>query len=475
MKKIIPTLLISVLSAESDISEKEIILMALNNNKEIQLLECDRLEDSLGLELEKCGWIPKINMQFVPSITHPSQTENFSLIGTDSFNSNTGYYLNAETNLLQVLPGGAVLKSQISASSPISKPFQLYNKSGHLSLSISQPFLKNSFAFSNPSFQISLKKIDNTVVSLERKKSLLNQISTIRTLFWDYYEQKLNTNIYNQQLQSAQLNFLNEKSRFNVGESSSLDTLNALIKVMSVKQSILESQINSENTLNKLAATLSTTPDSLNIQDSIDLSIPPLPEPSVLTSLIESYDPSLKIFEVMAEKISLQSKKLLNSRYPELNLSATLNRFLVSNQNYSDLKKSNAVIECILTYSFPSKETTILQKSLKNQNQKDRLLEKKYREELSIKLRSLQHSWNQELQKIALAEKISELAEQQFLIAQKSYDLGTIERIILVDALNSATESKLEMIRLKISLKRLQIIIDEMTGTLFNRFNLSFE
>lgn len=475
MKKIIPILLISVLSAESDISEKEIILMALNNNKEIQLLECDRFQDSLGLELEKCGWIPKINMQFVPSITHPSQTANFPLIETGSINSNTGYYLNAETNLLQILPGGAEFKSQISASSPIAKTFHLNNNSGYLSFSISQPLLKNSFTFSNPSYQIRLKKIDNTMISLERKKSLLNQISSTRSLFWDYYEQKLNCNIYNQQLQSAQINLLNEKSRFNVGESSSLDTLNALIKVMSAKQSFLESQINSETILNKLAATLSKVPDSLNIQDSIDLNIPPLPEPSLLTSLIESFDPSLKIFEVMAEKISLQSQKIRNNRFPELNLSATYNHNLVSNQNYSNPKKTNAVIECIFAYSFPAKEITISQKSLKNQINKDKLLEKKYREELYIKLRSLQQSWNKELQKIALAEKISQLAEQQLSIAQKSYDLGTIERIILVDALNSVTESKLEMIRLKISLKRLQIIIDEMTGTLFDRFDFAFE
>jgi outer membrane protein TolC len=305
-------------------------------------------------------------------------------------------------------------------------------------------------------------------------KMLLSSLSQIRNLFWDYYEQNSIAIIHKEDLSRAEL-FLNiERIKFRNGECSQLDTLSAALQYLTASQSVLDSDILIENTRKNLSLALMLSSDSVSIDMSIDVSIAPLPNPEILIAQMKQYNPSLKIFEILHEKITLEKAKSKNDRLPMLDIVGTINHSRSGPKILSrQTDETNAVISCILSYALPTKPLSLNQKSLALQEKTNQLNETKFHQDMHVKLDQLGKSWEQELMRIALSEKSCAISRQQLTIAQKEYQLGTIDRLVLLDAQKNLVAQETSLIRSKINMKKLQIILDELTGSILNQFNLT--
>ncbi len=69
-------------------------------------------------------------------------------------------------------------------------------------------------------------------------------------------------------------------------------------------------------------------------------------------------------------------------------------------------------------------------------------------------------------------KQIVAVARQQLSIAEKEYELGTIDRFELSDVKDKLTRCEVDYLKSRIEMKRLEVIVDELTGTLFHKFNI---
>jgi outer membrane protein TolC len=81
-------------------------------------------------------------------------------------------------------------------------------------------------------------------------------------------------------------------------------------------------------------------------------------------------------------------------------------------------------------------------------------------------------SWKKELGRLGIQKQIVDVARQQLDLAQKAYELGTIDRLELSDAKDKLTKSEIDYLKSQIEMKRLEVIVDELTGTLFQKLNI---
>lgn len=159
---------------------------------------------------------------------------------------------------------------------------------------------------------------------------------------------------------------------------------------------------------------------------------------------------------------------------PSLSANASLS---LDRSHFTDLPSydptvKNAVIGLVFSYNLPQRKNIIAKNQTTIKLQDNAISQQKYKNELTVKLNELSESWDQEKQRIALSEKSIQLAQLQYIAAEKEYKLGTTDRLSLLDAQNKLVESELALTRIHVDMKLLEIILDEITGTLFQRFGM---
>ena len=463
-------LLQTLATLAAPLDERDLLITALSQDSDIKLMQTARIEDSLSLKVIESGWLPSISLSAGTSLQNSAEEK--SLPHTDTPKSSKGV-LESGVSVTQNIPGGGMLSGEIQGAVTNDLTSTSTSHGSSFTLSYMHSLLRDGWKNAPLEYTLRISKIDNSILSLEQRKMLASRLSQIRSLFWNLYEQKSLLEVYQNELAQAEMHLKTEQARFRIGEAAALDTLSAALGLMSAQQSILDAQIGIDGTTNELALALMMDPDSLQINDSADLSIPDLPDPSTMLSLVEQYDPSLRIFDHVAERIDVQKDKNKNALLPRFDIGASVTHNRLGNKTLSDdFSSNNAVISCVLTYAFPLRPARIENQQLKLAQHKNDIRETKYREELKKQLRNLQYSWKQEKQRLSIAEKSCELARLQLATAQKSYDLGTIDQLTLLDARNKLVSSESGRIKSSIRMKHLQVIFDELTGTIFHRFGL---
>jgi len=71
------------------------------------------------------------------------------------------------------------------------------------------------------------------------------------------------------------------------------------------------------------------------------------------------------------------------------------------------------------------------------------------------------------------SKKTKEIADKQLEAAQAGYNLGTIDRLSLVDAENSFLSASIDLLRSQLTMKRILIVVEEVTGTVLERFGVA--
>src|SRR5512133_2294155 len=164
-------------------------------------------------------------------------------------------------------------------------------------------------------------------------------------------------------------------------------------------------------------------------------------------------------------------KKQKNSLFPSLDGYVT-HTYSRNDQSMVSQNKTenNTVLGLLLSYSIPvtkqkiALEQLTLQQSISNSDFEN------YSNDLELKINELHDSWIQEKKRIELAKKSNTIATLQYDAAIKAFTIGTIDRQSLLKMQNDLLESNVAYIRLLITMKKIEIIFDELTGTVFDRF-----
>jgi hypothetical protein len=484
LKRLISLLLICFLQGISanDLTEQSAVFTALKKKNSFKILSFDRSIDSLELHSLLIERLPVLSVSIEPTVTtgKPDKVISNRFDSTIfDFRSDTSktYPVSALESRIEVqqkLPGGGVLSGAVEGNvTNVNHSRSLGHQSAY-SLNYVQPLIKDAFRYGEVNHAIAVALLYSDQLSFERKKALLKELSSIRTLFWDAYEKKSLLAIYRNELRRSEDLLQIEKIRMRIGESTTLDSINAHLNVLTSQQSVLDANVSFDMSISQLASELTLSQDTIWVNDSCVLHVDDLPDDSTLLFLFEQFDPGLQVYRKITERLCLEHDKIRHNIYPDLQLKASLRRDQTGDNFFSDNEgyTTNAVIGLLFSYSIPVKKNMDLQAKSRYEFQKNEINEKQYRIESKNQIHNLKMSWKKELSRLGIQKQIVDVARQQLDLAQKAYELGTIDRLELSDAKDKLTKSEIDYLKSQIEMKRLEVIVDELTGTLFQKLNI---
>jgi outer membrane protein TolC len=106
---------------------------------------------------------------------------------------------------------------------------------------------------------------------------------------------------------------------------------------------------------------------------------------------------------------------------------------------------------------------------------KNSLDREQYREELRLKIRELDRSWERERRAIEIATMARQLAGQTLSASREGFAAGTVDRLSLDNAENDYRSACTELLRKQLLMKQLEIIFDEMTGSTLSRLGVELK
>ncbi|MFP4163888.1 MAG: TolC family protein [Chitinispirillaceae bacterium] len=439
------------------LSEEDIVFRTLSQNTDLVVER---------LQIEKSA----LDLKDAHSPKYP--TLNFSLSGnrTDSATLTSG-----SATVKQHIPGGGQItgSTQQGHSKPLNAS-SLYNRS--FTASIEQPLLKGAWGADPVQYSIRVSSINENLLSLQNKQTILSQLSLARRHYWDLYEKKALLDISKKRTGQAKKILEAQKARYRIGEATVLDTLSAALEWSSAEQQLLGAQFQYESARSTLAAFLREDADSITITDSMNMEIPDLPQPQEFTKLAREYDPQMEIFNRMRELLSLHLKQEKNDLLPSLDVQASYSRSALDPKFFSSIAPhANKSIGLILSYDFPQTSTrsNIKRRELDLQIQKEN--EKQHKIDLETRLNELKRRWKLDKLQVEYARASSQLAQKQYEATMKGYELGTESRLSLIKAQNDLASAKSSYAQSLVQMKKLQIILEEITGTTFNRFGVQLK
>ncbi|HEX2959151.1 MAG TPA: TolC family protein [Chitinispirillaceae bacterium] len=465
-----------------ELTEQSAVFTALKKKNSFKILALDRGIDSLEFHSLLQDRLPVLTASIEPAVSTGAPKKDIvtrfdtttSIAYAEIYRMYPVSSVESQIGVKQKLPGGGEITGAMKGNVTNVNHSRSLGHQSTYSLSYSQPLIKDAFRFGELNHAITVAAIYSDQLSLERKISLLNELSEVRSLYWDAYEKKSLLTIYRNELRRAEDLFQIEKTRMRIGEGTVLDSINADLNMLTAQQNVLDANIALEISISRLATDLTLTPDTLWVNDSCNVHVDDLADDSTLLMLFEQFDPKLQVFQKITQRLCLEHDKIRHNIYPDLRLNASVYRdqrgdnFFSDNGGYT----SNAVIGLLFSYSIPVKKNLDLQAKSRYEFMKNEVNEKQYRIDAKNQIRNLRMSWKQELSRLTLMKQIVAVANQRLDIAQKEYELGTIDRIELSDASDKVIKSETDYLKSQIEMKRLEVIVDELTGTLFQKFNI---
>lgn len=460
-------------SVAGPMSEKDVIIKALELNSSIRISKIDQISDSLTYEQQRLLRLPQISFFLTPSIIpHQDNSEIIQSLLIDTSEKrteNTG-----SVNLSQDLPMGASIATEFNQFMASKIPVDTVHWESSLSLSFKQQLLKGAFKHDSVSVSLKIASIDNKQKSLSFKKCILSEITKVRILYWNYYLNRTMESIARQQLEYAKNQREIALNRFSIGEVSEIDTLSALLEELRLSQSLISANYTSLETRADLATALQITTDSVFIPDSLQIDIKDLPDPQELISSARNFDPDIEILSLLREKYTLYLEQTNNSILPSLEAKAsyTMDRngdhLLSSNQS----KRKNLVLSLLFSYSLPHRSRSIEVSKARLQIKSNEIDAQQRQTKLLNDIEKLQQNWKKEKSKIELASTAVTVSQKQLTAAQQGYELGSINRLELLKAQNDYNQAQIEYLQGLVEMKLLEISLEEITGKVFNRFGV---
>ncbi|MBD3319576.1 MAG: hypothetical protein GF350_00600, partial [Chitinivibrionales bacterium] len=375
------------------------------------------------------------------------------------------------------IPGGGEIAAGVSESitSPVRGPSVEYETG--LSLSYTQPLLKGAWKYAEQDYAVTIARYDSREFTLNQQKKILEKISGIRQQYWSLYEKARRRDIYIGEKTLNEKRLATERKRFAVGGGTQMDTLSAALELLKAEQNYLNAQYELSLAKKNIAADLSIATDTISLDTSVSVEVFDPPPAHEFIAMAERFDPQLKIYRTLREKLAFESEKLRNDKLPSVNLEASWSRTARDSLPLgagSYLASSN-LVKLIFSYSIPSKKKTIAEKLGAIDRKENRLEWEQYKRELAVRLSDLLEQWDKEKQDLLIAVKAEEIAAQLLEAARAGYAIGTVDNLSYLKAQNEYSRAAIERLEKEVVLKRIEILFDRVTGMALTKFGVTFQ
>jgi outer membrane protein TolC len=218
--------------------------------------------------------------------------------------------------------------------------------------------------------------------------------------------------------------------------------------------------------------------DTLDVSDTAGVTLADFTDAHYFLSQAAAYDPQTKIFEILKEKLTVQLDNDRNNLLPQIDLagSYTYTHAIsppMPGENASP--GNNSVISLILNYSIPSKPLWIAKMKTGLALRENDLKSADYRADLENRVREMFFTWQMEKKNLGIAETSKELARRYFEAANQGFERGSVDRLTLDKARNDFQTQAVLYIQQLISLKKIEVLFDEISGAVFPRFGVTFQ
>lgn len=448
-------------TATAAMSEQDAVMIALKSNMHISIAQIDLQTDALTRQAEQAVWYPGISLN-ATGWYDPLPAK----AGVDA----------AGVTATQIVPGGATLSAGASMGYTYEFPADKYTGFNKYSLRATQPLLNGAWGNAVNDVALRIQRLDHQKFTLQQRLDLASSLATIRNQFWDGYSSMQKVAIARNSMKYSEEQAARAKARYNVGTASAIDTMSAALEVLNTRSALLDATISWSLTRDVLGRALGKSRDSVTLPDSLEITIGDLPDARSLMTGVRAWDPKLAIFEILRSRLEIQIRQQRNDLLPSLNAQAdyVIDRTYASPNNaptYTD----NAVVKLIFSYALPytAKRVTLEKTGL--QLRQKMLEQQDYEIEIQNRVNNLLDSWSQEKEKLVIAIMARDLAKVLLDAAVKGYELGTVDRLSLISAQDKYVSSSLGCLQQQISLKKLEILFDELTGTVFKKFGVTIQ
>ncbi|NLW32588.1 MAG: TolC family protein [Fibrobacter sp.] len=463
----------SFIHAQILISEQDAVREAVENNLSVSILKLEQHKAFLAKENLHSQWLPQLSLNlqqdFIPYNNFAESSSNW--VKDSEQLSETGLNFSIQ----QALPGGGKVFSEFHTkrTDALGTNSVLYNSGG--SVNFLQPLLQNAWGNDPVKSSIYTQTLDQKQLTLSQKRTIISIISETRKQYWNLFENQALIRLYEKQREYSAKRLEADREKLAIGLATPMDTLNAALSFMKSTTEIMRLEGDMVVAHKEFANVLGrdTLDVVFSLTDSISFySLFPTEE---LIEQAKKFDPQLDILQVMHDKLLHEQSRARNQLLPELDFQAGYgydginSKFFGDNQNYNQ----NLVFSLIAGYSLPIRNKKNQVKSKELEIEENRIQKKQLVNELRIKIDELRTAWEKELAMLDVLQKTKEIADKQLEAAQAGYNLGTIDRLSLVDAENSFLSASIDLLRSQLTMKRILIVVEEVTGTVLERFGVA--
>ncbi len=461
-------LLGATLEAEK-LTEREALIRALADHTQIQLLRIDKISDSLQLTGARAGWQPAVTLG---ADVRSTSTDTFFVPRTAGRDTAA-----ASAAVSRKIPGGGTISGEVAEEVDLSS-----NNAGKHATSwevtCRQPLLKDAWRFGEQDMRLRIARLDSRGVDLRLMKDLLADLSVVRRAYWKWYEQYALREILTRERDLALSRLERERARFLLGEASELDTLSASLEYLESSSRLTNASYELDAAGREVALLLDIDQDTVVPDTAREIRTADLPSSEELVERAERFDPELKIFAVLEEKLQLEKEELANNLLPSVSLdlkhrawSRDRDRPLSTDEN----RFGSSSIGVSAAYTIPATVERIAVHGKRLEARRNALSREHYRRELLSRLTDTREQWRRDRANLVAARKAEEVARKKLDAARRGYELGTVDRLSLIEARNDATRTSVSRLQKERALKDIEIVFDEITGDVLDKFGLEWE
>lgn len=446
------------------LSEKDAVMWALEANPDIMVSFISSHRESLTLQQAEADWLPGMQL---------SAESAYNPLSSGAVAPDPSLHNAAAVTFSQIIPGGGVagISMHQSVSTVLDTSIQKYGSS--IDASYTQPLLKNAWGNAALDNKIKIALLNHQAFSLRQKKNILAELSAVRTRFWTYYEQKQLEQIALDASTFAEEQHAYEQARFSIGQSAELDTLNAALALSQAEKRLLYARNGVRQARRDLGVRLMLAGDAIEIPDNPNASVHTLPTAEVFIKMAKKFDPELQIFALTRERLQHQYKNDRNQLLPQLDAVVSYQYAQAGNELFSNGGVSkNALVKLVFGYALPIRATRMASEHTRFLQKENEIQAKRYRFLLKNNITNLIDTWELERMGLKIMRKSADIAQRQLTAMNAAYQLGSISRLALLEAENARTSAATEFVRAQVTMKRLEIIFDEITGKLFDTFGV---
>jgi len=450
------------------LTEKTAFLLAVERNTSLLMLRVNRGIDSLALAEARAARLPTADLS-VGQTLQDADSAGFPDLKHGTAQSRV------DATAGQHIPGGATASAQLTEQ--VAQSTQTTPVNGtDLTFSVSQPLVQGAWRNDPVAVSVRLSRLNYEKATLDQKRQALSLFTTARQLYWSCFEARKACRVYEGSLAQAGRRLDTERQRLRVGMATVLDTLLAATDYLRAQQQLLSGQTQQSLADQDMAQFLNVNADSLIVDTASSVELSDLPPADQFLAQAAAYDPQLRIFETLARSLQEQSSQNRNRLLPDVRATVGYGASARGDAAFAtDYLSSNAMVSLIVGYSLPTASRRYAVERSRKQAQLNALSEQERRKELAKQVTTLSFNWQQQKSGLAIATAAQQAAAKGLEAAMAGFQVGTVDNLTVLKAQNDYTSAALELIRRQIALKQIEILFDQVTGSVLTKFGVAIQ